>query len=219
MILKMKNKNLKLKIIVICSFAIPIFLTFILRLLDITRKINISGDAWLGYIGNIIATFTAIIGITITLYKFFEEEELKNMPSIIIKKADKYEYYYWCENRKKNYTHSKSIYIEIINKGTTSIKFPQIKNSLGIINNIHKADSELELDLIEPTNLQTNNKYIVEININYCEGMSTYIIENFEFICTNINNHKYSIPFEVEIQRYNQEEYHIYQKEITRLKI
>ena len=210
----MKIKNVKFHIVVIALIVIPILLTVILRWVDVNKKINVSGDAWLGYIGNMIATITAIIGLSITIYKLIEDKELKDTPTVVIKKADEQEHSFRCINKKGEHTQSQAVYIEIVNKGNTTIKFPQIKNSSGIISNILKDERPIELDLIEPANLQTDNKYIVRMNINYFEGMSTYITEEFEFICMNMNNNKYSIPFEVEMQRYNSKEYSIYHKEI-----
>ncbi len=214
----MKNKNVKFYIVVIVLIIIPVLLTVILRWTDVNKKINISGDAWLEYIGNMIATITAIIGLSITIYKLIEDKEIKDIPTIVIKKADVQEHSFTCINKKGEYTQSQTIYIEIINKGNNTIKFPQIKNSSGIVSNILKDERPIELDLIEPANLQTDNKYIIRMNINYFEGMSTYITEDFEFICTNMNNDKYSVPFEVEMQRYKSEEYSVYQKEIRKVK-
>ena len=71
-------------------------MTVILRWTDVNKKINISGDAWLEYIGNMIATITAIIGLSITIYKLIEDKEIKDIPTIVIKKADVQEHSFTC---------------------------------------------------------------------------------------------------------------------------
>ena len=51
------------------------------------------------------------------------------------------------------------------------IKYPLIKNEDGKILNIYKLEGENELDIIEPQNFQTKNKYVISIDINFMEGM------------------------------------------------
>ena len=72
---------------------------------------------------------------------------------------------------QNNFTQHRKVYFELVNKGDMIIKYPLIKNEDGKILNIYKLEGENELDIIEPQNFQTKNKYVISIDINFMEGM------------------------------------------------
>lgn len=72
---------------------------------------------------------------------------------------------------QNNFTQHRKVYFELVNKGDMIIKYPLIKNEDGKILNIYKLEGENELDIIEPQNFQTMNKYVISIDINFMEGM------------------------------------------------
>lgn len=66
-----------------------------------------------------------------------------------------------------------------VNKGNMTIRYPQIKNEEGKILNIYKLEGENELDIIEPQNFQTKNRYVISIDINFMEGMRSLYCKLF----------------------------------------
>jgi hypothetical protein len=143
----------------------------VIRLFDIKEIINISNDAWLGFFGNILSVIITIIGFMFTIYRFTDEKEEKEKPLLIIKPSNEKECLYRCDNIENNCTQHRKVYFELVNKGNTIIKYPQIKNENGRLLNIYKSESENELEILEPKNFQTSNKYIISIDVNFLEGM------------------------------------------------
>lgn len=208
-----KIYNLLMILVIIVLFVATVFF----RILDIKGDIQIGAEAWLEYIGNMINTIIAFVGIAITIYKLFEEKEIKETPQIILKKASKIQHPYWCFNDKEEITQKAIIFLEIINKGNEIIKFPQIINDLNVVSPIMKNDRLQELDLIEPQIYGANNRYIIQLDIKYFEGMNPYIVKNFKLAYKNVNNKTYITPFSIEIEKYNPNKYNIYVKEQERI--
>jgi len=80
---------------------------------------------------------------------------------------------------QNNFTQHRKVYFELVNKGDMIIKYPLIKNEDGKILNIYKLEGENELDIIEPQNFQTKNKYVISIDINFMEGMRSLCCKFF----------------------------------------
>lgn len=185
----------------------------VIRMFDLSEIINISHDAWLDFFGTLLGIFVTVIGFIFTIYEFINEKEERERPLVIIKPAYEKDCYYRCDNIQNNYTQHKKVYFELINKGDTIIKNPQIKNDEGKILNIYKLEGENELDIIEPQNFQTNNKYVISIDINFLEGMCAFIVNNFELEYKNYNNKKYNCKFEIEINKYSDQDIKVFMKE------
>lgn len=174
-----------IKKIVRCSIPIILFLILIVeiikvvRLFDINGIINISNDAWLSFFGTLLEILITVSGFMFTLYKFLSENKIKEKPLIIIKPSYEKDCYYRCDNVQNKFTQHRKVYFELVNKGDMIIKYPQIKNEDGKILNIYKLESKNELDIIEPQNFQTKNKYVISIDINFLEGMRSLCCEFF----------------------------------------
>ena len=146
-----------------------------------------------------------------------EEREEKERPLVIIKTAKERFCNYICNTKNIKFTQNKKIYFELINKGNGFIKNPRIRNSENRISNIYIKDTESELDIIEPESFNTNNRYIICIDVNYMEGMCEFVSNTFELLYRNQNDKKYKCFFEVEIARHNNDYVKIFIKEQDRV--
>lgn len=174
-----------MKKVVKCSLLIILFSILIVeiikvvRLFDINGIINISHDAWIVFLGNLLEILVTVIVFIFTIYKFLDEKEEKEKTLIIIKPSYEKDCYYRCDNVQNNFTQHRKVYFELVNKGDMIIKYPLIKNEDGKILNIYKLEGENELDIIEPQNFQTKNKYVISIDINFMEGMRSLCCKFF----------------------------------------
>ena len=173
------KKVVKYSIFIILFSILIVEIIKVIRLFDINGIISISYDAWIGFFGTLLEILVAVIGFTFTIYKFLNEREEKEKPLIIIKTSYEEDCYYRCDNVQTNFTQHRKVYFELVNKGNMTIRYPQIKNEEGKILNIYKLEGENELDIIEPQNFQTKNRYVISIDINFMEGMRSLYCQLF----------------------------------------
>lgn len=165
------KKVVKYSIFIILFLILIVEIIRVIRLFDINGIINISHDAWIDFFGTLLEIFVTVTGFIFTIYKFLNEREEKEKPLIIIKPACEEDCYYRCDNVQNDFTQHRKVYFELVNKGDMIVKYPQIKNEEGKVLNIYKLEGENELDIIEPQNFQTKNKYVISIDINFMEGI------------------------------------------------
>ena len=204
-------KKLFIWIVIIVFFIINSI--GVIRMFELKAIYNISADGWLEFFGTIIGIGLTVVGLLGALYKYHEEQEEKDKPVLVIKPALEKDYNYWCDNFQNDFTLHKKVCFELINKSNNYIKFPQIKNSEGKILNIYKEESEDELEVIETANLESGNRYVIAIDINYYEGMHPYRNEKFEIIYRNYKDKNYKSKFVIEIARQNEKYLKVYMKD------
>lgn len=123
-----------IKYIVIATLGLEALITIILRILDLSNKINISSETWVNYISSILSITLTAFGIIITLNKYFKDKEEKESPKLKISAVNKPEKIDYCckiDNECINNLKQK-IYIKLINKGDTAILNPNFKDEYRI---------------------------------------------------------------------------------------
>ena len=194
-----------IKYIVIATLGSEALITIILRILDLSKRINISSETWVNYISSILGITLTAFGIIITLNKHFKEKEEKESPKlkiVSVDKPDKVKYY--CKLGGNYETElKKKLYIELINKGEFAIQYPVFRDeSNNIICGIEMKGIENQTLYQLDSYIQGNKeKYIVELEISFNEGMSERVYKSIDLIYNNKDYNEYMTTIRIEFDR------------------
>ena len=178
-------------------------ITIILRLLDLTKRINISSETWVNYISSILGITLTAFGIIITLNKYFKDKEEKESPKLkilAVNKPEKIDYLCKIDNDYTNNLKQK-IYIKLINKGDTAILSPNFRDEYNIYEIEQKNMENQILYQIDPYEQENKDKYIVELEISFNEWMSKRVYKSIDLIYNNKDYNEYMTTIRIEFDR------------------
>lgn len=192
-----------IKYIVIATLGSEALITIILRLLDLTKRINISSETWVNYISSILGITLTAFGIIITLNKYFKDKEEKESPKLkilAVNKPEKIDYLCKIDNDYTNNLKQK-IYIKLINKGDTAILSPNFRDEYNIYEIEQKNMENQILYQIDPYEQENKDKYIVELEISFNEWMSKRVYKSIDLIYNNKDYNEYMTTIRIEFDR------------------
>ena len=193
-----------IKYIVIVTLGSEALITIILRILDLSNRINISSETWVNYISSILGITLTAFGIIITLNKYFKDKEEKESPKLkisAVNRPEKIDYYCKIDNDYTN-NFKQKIYIKLINKGDTTILFPNFRDEYNNIYEIEQKDVENQiLYQIDPYEQENEDKYIVELELSLDEGMSERVYKYVDLIYNNKDYNEYMTTLRIEFDR------------------
>lgn len=194
-----------IKYIILVTLATELIISVFLRILDLTGKIEVSSNTWIGYISSILGMTLTAIGVIITLNKYFKDKEEKESPKLLIRVVNNPKIIkYTCDLGNVCSNLIKKIYIELVNKGDSNIYLPTLMDDENQLKEIYRKDVDNQiLDLIEPPNQGKDKKYIIELNIRYEEGTMPTVCKYFEIIYNSSNYNEYMTNFRVEFHRHD----------------
>lgn len=196
-----------IKYIVIATLGSEVLITIILRLLDLTKRINISSETWVNYISSILGITLTAFGIIITLNKYFKDKEEKESPKLkilAVNKPEKIDYLCKIDNDDNDCTNNlkQKIYIKLINKGDTAILSPNFRDEYNNIYEIEQKNMENQiLYQIDPYEQENKDKYIVELEISFNECMSKRVYKSIDLIYNNKDYNEYMTTIIIEFDR------------------
>ena len=193
-----------IKYIVIATLGSEALITIILRVLDLSNRINISSETWVNYISSILGITLTAFGIIITLNKYFKDKEEKESPKLkisVANKPEKIDYYCKIDNDYTN-NFKQKIYIKLINKGDTTILSPNFRDEYNNIYEIEQKNVENQiLYQIDPYEQENKDKYIVELELAFDEGMSERVYKYVDLIYNNKDYNEYMTTLRIEFDR------------------
>lgn len=193
-----------IKYIVIVTLGSEALITIILRILDLSNRINISSETWVNYISSILGITLTAFGIIITLNKYFKDKEEKESPKLkisAVNKPEKIDYYCKIDNDYTN-NFKQKIYIKLINKGDTTILSPNFRDEYNNIYEIEQKNVENQiLYQIDPYEQENKDKYIVELELAFDEGMSERVYKYVDLIYNNKDYNEYMTTLRIEFDR------------------
>ena len=193
-----------IKYIVIVTLGSEALITIILRVLDLSNRINISSETWVNYISSILGITLTAFGIIITLNKYFKDKEEKESPKLKISaanKPEKIDYYCKIDNDYTN-NFKQKIYIKLLNKGDTTILSPNFRDEYNNIYEIEQKNVENQiLYQIDPYEQENKDKYIVELELSLDEGMSERVYKYVDLIYNNKDYNEYMTTLRIEFDR------------------
>ena len=193
-----------IKYIVIVTLGSEALITIILRVLDLSNRINISSETWVNYISSILGITLTAFGIIITLNKYFKDKEEKESPKLkisAVNKPEKIDYYCKIDNDYTN-NFKQKIYIKLINKGDTTILSPNFRDEYNNIYEIEQKNVENQiLYQIDPYEQENKDKYIVELELAFDEGMSERVYKYVDLIYNNKDYNEYMTTLRIEFDR------------------
>lgn len=193
-----------IKYIVIVTLGSEALITIILRILDLSNRINISSETWVNYISSILGITLTAFGIIITLNKYFKDKEEKESPKLkisAVNKPENIDYYCKIDNDYTN-NFKQKIYIKLINKGDTTILSPNFRDEYNNIYEIEQKNVENQiLYQIDPYEQENKDKYIVELELAFDEGMSERVYKYVDLIYNNKDYNEYMTTLRIEFDR------------------
>ena len=193
-----------IKYIVIVTLGSEALITIILRILDLSNRINISSETWVNYISSILGITLTAFGIIITLNKYFKDKEEKESPKLkisAVNKPENIDYYCKIDNDYTN-NFKQKIYIKLINKGDTTILSPNFRDEYNNIYEIEQKNGENQiLYQIDPYEQENKDKYIVELELAFDEGMSERVYKYVDLIYNNKDYNEYMTTLRIEFDR------------------
>lgn len=193
-----------IKYIVIATLGSEALITIILRILDLSKRINISSETWVNYISSILGITLTAFGIIITLNKYFKDKEEKESPKLkilAVNKPENIDYFCKIDNDYANNLKQK-IYIKLINKGDTAILFPNFRDEYNNIYEMEQKNVENQiLYQIDPYEQENKDKYIVELELSFNEGMSERVYKSIDLIYNNKDYNEYMTTIRIEFDR------------------
>lgn len=193
-----------IKYIVIATLGSEALITIILRILDLSKRINISSETWVNYISSILGITLTAFGIIITLNKYFKDKEEKESPKLKILSVNKPEKIDYCCKIDNDYTNNlkHKIYIKLINKGDTAILSPNFRDEYNNIYEIEQKNVENQiLYQIDPYEQENKDKYIVELELSFNEGMSERVYKCIDLIYNNKDYNEYMTTIRIKFNR------------------